>query len=261
MRERGDRGAGRRGDAATRGDPGGTGRRGRGRAARRATRRATFATFEDDAFGSTFGSSAPSAARDRRRASEIWGAREGSGRGDRSTRDAPGGGPSRRSAARPWTRRISRAARRSRRAVARNARGGGKGEGGEGTATVRHRRGGRRRRVKWTWARLGSGTPGVGTHHVEDVEGLRRLLLLRLGLLIVLVFHLHVGTHRGARGRARRKRAEVWRGAIAREEKKRTNPPRLRRRRNFEPPRPSTAMTRPFWVYSCGSARRVRSGR
>ena len=187
------------------------------------------------------------------------GAREGSGRGDRSTRDAPGGGPSRRSAARPWTRRISRAARRSRRAVARNARGG-EGEGGEGTATVRHRRGGRRRRVKWTWARLGSGTPGVGTHHVEDVEGLRRLLLLRLGLLIVLVFHLHVGTHRGARGRARRKRAEVWRGAIAREEKKRTNPPRLRRRRNFEPPRRSTAMTRPFLVYACRT-RRVRSGR
>lgn len=138
--------------------------------------------------------------------------------------------------------------------------GGGEGEGGEGTATVRHRRGGRRRRVKWTWARLGSGTPGVGTHQVEDVEGLRRLLLLRLGLLIVLVFHLHVGTHRGARGRARRKRAEVWRGAIAREEKKRTNPPRLRRRRNFEPPRPSTAMTRPFLVYACRT-RRVRSGR
>ena len=141
MRERGVRGAGRRGDAATRGDPGGTGRRGRGRAARRATRRATFATFEDDAFGSTFGSSAPSAARDRRRASEIWGAREGSGRGDRSTRDAPGGGPSRRSAARPWTRRISRAARRSRRAVARNARGwggGGRGRGdGDGQAPAR----------------------------------------------------------------------------------------------------------------------------
>lgn len=96
---------------------------------------------------------------------------------------------------------------------------GGRGRGdGDGQAPARRTR----RRVQWTWARLGSGTPGVGTHHVEDVEGLRRLLLLRLGLLIVLVFHLHVGTHRGARGRARRKRAEVWR-AIARENE--TNKP------------------------------------
>ena len=88
MRERGDRGAGRRGDAATRGDPVGTGRRVRGRAARRATRRATFATFEDDAFGSTFGSSAPSAARDRGRASEIWRGARGRDLGEGTVRRA-----------------------------------------------------------------------------------------------------------------------------------------------------------------------------
>ena len=263
MRERGDRGAGRRGDAATRGDPVGTGRRGRGRAARRATRRATFATFEDDAFGSTFGSSAPSAARDRGRASEIWRGARGRDLGEGTVRRATHLAEDLRDEARLALGRDGFLEQRDvREELSRGPRGGGggEGEGGEGTATVRHRRGGRRRRVKWTWARLGSGTPGVGTHHVEDVEGLRRLLLLRLGLLIVLVFHLHVGTHRGARGRARRKRAEVWRGAIAREEKKRTNPPRLRRRRNFEPPRPSTAMTRPFLVYACRT-RRVRSGR
>ena len=149
------------------------------------------------------------------------GAREGSGRGDRSTRDAPGGGPSRRSAARPWTRRISRAARRSRRAVARNARGGGKGEGGEGTATVRHRRGG-----------LDEACSGRG--HVSDLErrgsarttsrtsrGFAASSFFASVFLSSLSF-ISTSAPIAARGDGRRKRAEVWR-AIARENE--TNKP------------------------------------